>query len=163
MLVEAETIKADQELAYVEACSKLNEKFGMKRETAIEMMEEALSGKVLPEKDAGALLNLYATLSSIHTMAKETGREKEFENRTAIDAVLKKKVPHYAGKWTKKSVNCQIDECREPSFSEFLNFLNKEHRFLDQFNRSMAGTSGPSGAKTGNGSAKVAAATATAS
>ena len=44
-----------------------------------------------------------------------------------------------------------------------INFLNKEHRFLDQFNRSMAGTSGPTGAKTGNGSAKVAAATATAS
>ena len=98
LLVEAETIKADHELAYVEACSKLNEKFGMKRETAVEMMEEALSGKVIHDKDAGALLNLYATLSSIHAMAKETGRETEFENRTAIDAVLKKKVPHYAGK-----------------------------------------------------------------
>ena len=61
----------------------------------------------------------------------------------------------------KKSVNCQIDECREPTFSEFLNFLNKEHRFLDQYNRSMAGITGQPGAKSGNGNAKVAATAAT--
>ena len=54
-----------------------------------------------------------------------------------------------------------MDESREPSFSEFLAFLNKEHRFLDQFNRSMAGVSGNPGAKSGSGNAKVAAATAT--
>ena len=95
-------------------------------------------------------------------MAKETGRAAEFENRTAIDSILKKKVPHLAGKWTKKSVNCQIDENRELTFLEFLKFLNKEHRFLEQFNRSMAGVSSQ---KPQNGSnvAKVAASSTTSS
>ena len=84
LLLEAETIRADQTSAYAEACSKLNEKFGIKRTTAVEMIEEVLMGKVLQDKDTGSLLNLYASLSSIYKMAKEMGHENEFENRMPI-------------------------------------------------------------------------------
>ena len=137
--------------------SRLEQKFGLRRVTALEMMDEVLQGKALPEKDANALLEFYGKLAEIYAMAEQTGRAGEFETRTSIEAVLKKKLPHLSVKWTEKAVKCRMNQDRDMTFREFLKFINERHDFLDQLNRTMAGSSFQPGVSKGAGGAKVAA------
>ena len=156
-LVEADLLKKDLDVGYALAVSRLEQKFGLRRVTALEMMDEVLQVKALPEKDANALLEFYGKLAEIYAMAEQTGRAGEFETRTSIEAVLKKKLPHLSVKWTEKAVKCRMNQDRDMTFREFLNFINERHDFLDQLNRTMAGSSFQPSVSKGAGGAKVAA------
>ena len=76
-LIEADLMHADQEMGFAFAVSRLTQKFGKRRETALEQLDEVLAGKQLPEKDAGALLEFWGKLASIHALAVETNRANE--------------------------------------------------------------------------------------
>ena len=159
-LIEADLLKKDLDVGYALAVSRLERKFGTRRETALEMMDELLQGKALPEKDANGLLEFYGKLAGVYEIAVQTNRAGEFETRATVETILKKKLPHFSAKWTERAIKCQLTNDRELSFLEFLNFINERHEFLDRFNRTMATPAHVSGAsKAQGGGAKVAATT----
>ncbi|MEE3021990.1 MAG: hypothetical protein VX367_05025, partial [SAR324 cluster bacterium] len=57
-LVEAETLRKT-ESAVDEVVAKLTKKFGMRQETALEMLDEVLQGKSVDEKDHNGILDFY--------------------------------------------------------------------------------------------------------
>ncbi|MEE3022954.1 MAG: hypothetical protein VX367_10140, partial [SAR324 cluster bacterium] len=77
-LVEAETLKKT-ESAVDEVVAKLTKKFGMRQETALEMLDEVLQGKAVDEKDHNGILDLYARLVSVHSLAVETNKADDFK------------------------------------------------------------------------------------
>ena len=138
-LIEADVIRKDAKVALREAIQKLEKKFGVRRETALEMLEELLAGKPLGEKDHNALLDFYARLQSIYSLAKETGRSADFEARSVVDAILKKKIPHLMVKWFKKSVRHLRDNGKDLGFEDFLQFVDEEHAVAELMAKAMGG------------------------
>ena len=124
------------------------------------MLDELLQGKPVPEKDANALLEFYGKLSSTFAIAEETERGHEFETRTTMEAILRKKIPHLSAKWTEKAVKSRINDDKELKFGDFLKFINERHDYLDQYNRTMAGSNSQATSRGTSGGAKVAATTA---
>ena len=100
--MEADVIREDTEKAFTVAVGKLSKKIGAQREMVMEMLEEALQGKPVVEKDPNNLLKFYAKLQSMYSMAEDTGRAGEFETRSTTDCILKKKLPHLTAKWCRK-------------------------------------------------------------
>ena len=100
-------------------------------ETALEMLEDALAGKVIGEKDHAALLNFYAKLMSVYTLAKETGRALDFEARSVIETILKKKLPHLMDAWYKKVVKYRRGKKKTLRFEDFLSYLDDEHAVME--------------------------------
>ena len=131
-LIEAELRrKNDAEKAASDAISKLNRKFGTRKETALEMMDELLQGKQIGEKDHGGLLSFYCRLTSIHTLACDTNRGTEFENKLVVDSILSKKIPHLSAKWAKRSVKDAMAGGKGLNFAAFLSFLDEEHAIAE--------------------------------
>ena len=158
-LIEAETLeKTDAGEAVRTAIEKLNKKFGLRKESAMEMLEDVLQGKQVGEKDHGGLLMFYCKLQSIYTLAKSTGRGGEFENKMIIESILSKKTPHLTVKWSKRVVKNMMSDGEMLGFETFLEFLDTEHTIAELCyrNSSQVQNSKPVGA------AKVAATTATA-
>ena len=158
-MIEADLANADQEVGFALAMSRLEKKFGKRRETALEQLEELLQGKPLPEKDANALLEFWGKLAGIYATAKDTNRAGEFETKTTMDTIVRRKTPHLSVKWAEKCVKCRMNNDRELNFTEFLEFINERHDFLDHLNRITATTGGHTVQRSGGGgsSAKVAA------
>ena len=152
-LVEAETLRGDAEAAFAGALDKLNKKFGTRRETALEMLDELLGGKPVSDKDPNAQLDFYARLSSVYSLAQETGRANDFETRSVVDTILRRKLPHLLQKWFKKSVKHQKVKGDDLVFTDFLEFVDEEHAIFDQMHRAMGGISAVA---TGGGGGKAA-------
>ena len=93
-LVESDVLRDDADAAFTAAVARLKRKFDTRQETALEMLEDALSGKPISEKDPQGLLNFYADLSNVHCLAEGTGRALDFDARSTMDTILKKKLPH---------------------------------------------------------------------
>ena len=72
------------ESAVDEAVEKLTKKFGMRQETALEMLDEVLQGKAIDEKDHNGMLDFYARLVSVHSFAVETKKADDFENKLVV-------------------------------------------------------------------------------
>ena len=134
-LVEAETFRADAGAAFEAAMNRLTLKFGVRRETPMEMMEEALQGKSVAEKDPNALLDFYSKILSIHSFALEEGRMSDFDSKMLVEAVLQKKLPHLALKWSKKAVKHLNDTGEELGFEAFLAFVDQEHCISEMMQR----------------------------
>ena len=77
------------------------------------------------------VLRLHSDLLSVHTLAKDTGRGSEFENKTIIETILAKRIPHLTAKWTKKVVKNSMEGNEALSFDEFLKFLDTEHTIAE--------------------------------
>ena len=148
-LIEAETLRDDANAAFETAIAKLIRKFGTRKETALEMLEDALQGKQVPEKDPGALLDFYTKLEGIYTLAAETKRAKDFETKTVVDTILKKKLPHMMEKWFKKVVKFRIQKDGDLQFCDFLGFLDEEHSLAEHLQRAN-GVSASNSQKTSN-------------
>ena len=118
-LIEAETLRQDAEAAVDEALEKLTRKFGLRNETAAEMLDEVLQGKAIGAKDHNGLLDFYARVMSIHSLACETGKGDEFENRTIIKTIIEKKLPHFRDKWIKKEIKHRANGGSKMSFEIF--------------------------------------------
>ena len=114
---------------------KLKAKFGMRKETATEMLQDLLAGKAVGEKDHNGFLTFYAKLTSVHSLAMETGRAQEFETKGVISVVLTRKLPHLLERWMKKSVKHLKATGRERSFADFLEFLDEEHTLAEMLAR----------------------------
>ena len=134
-LIEAETLRQDAEAAVDEALEKLTRKFGLRNETAAEMLDEVLQGKAIGAKDHNGLLDFYAKVMSIHSLACETGKGDEFENRTIIKTIIEKKLPHIRDKWIKKEIKHRANGGSRMSFDMFLKFINEEHTFSEMLSR----------------------------
>lgn len=154
-LVETDVLRKDAEVALEDAIGKLNRKFGVRRETALEMLEELLTGKVIGEKDHSLLLTFYAKMQSVYALAKETGRAADFEAKSVVDTILRKKLPHMMNKWFKKSVRHQREKNEDLTFSDFLRFLDEEHAVAELLAKAMQGAQ--AGPKTGQPPARIAA------
>ena len=159
-LIEADLMKPDQELGYAFAVSRLTQKFGKRKETALEQLDEILAGKPLPEKDAGALLEFWGKLASVHALAVETDRAGEFETRATKEVILRRKLPHLSVEWAKRVVKKRMNDEAEMKFVDFLDFINERHDFIDQLNRITGAGSAQAQQKNANGGVRVAATTA---
>ena len=162
-LIEADTLRDDADAALEAATSRLTRTFGTRRETAKEMLEEILQGKVVPARDPSTLLDFYAKLLSVYTLAEETGRAADFETPTTIDSILKRKVPFLADKWCKKAVKHFSLHETELSFRDFLEFINDERSLSERYLRAMGGAVGATQANSKLPGAKIAATSASAS
>ena len=162
-LIEADTLRDDAEAAVEAATTRLTKTFGTRRETAKEMLEEILQGKVVQARDPSTLLDFYAKLLSVYTLAEETGRAADFETPTTIDSILKRKVPFLADKWCKKAVKHFSLHETELNFREFLEFINDERSLSERYVRAMGGAVGAAPANSKLPGAKIAATSASTS
>ena len=95
-------------------------------------------------------------------MAEETGRALDFDTKSTIDAVLKKKLPHLTAKWFKKFVKYRKAQNADLGFTDFLDFVDEEHSLAEMYLRAMGnGGTANGGAKPQIVGAKIAATTAT--
>ena len=138
-LVEAETLKRTA-TAVDDALATLKEKFGKRQETALELLDEALQGKAINAKDHHGLLDFYAKLKSIYSLACETNRAGDFENKLVVKTVIEKKLPHLKDKWARKVAKEKIYNESEMNFSQFLQYVNEEHVFSEMISRYCDGT-----------------------
>ena len=76
-LIKAETLR-NMEMAVDKAVEKLTKMFGMRHDTALELLNEVLQGRAIGEKDHKGLLDFYAPLTSVHSLARETGRGSDW-------------------------------------------------------------------------------------
>ena len=137
-LIEADTLRKDSTRALEDALEKLRLKFGVRQETATEMLEGMLVGKAIGEKDNDAFLMFYAKLTSVYQLAQETGRAHDFEGRTVVEVILYKKLPFLQRRWCKKAVRYTAATRMDLGFADFLEFLNEEHAVAEMMTRSTA-------------------------
>ena len=133
-LIEAETMK-NAESAVDEAITKLTKKFGMRQESAMEMLDEVIQGKPIDAKDHNGLLDFYAKLVSIHSLACETGRGEEFENKLVVKTIMEKKLPHLKDKWAQKAVKYRKKHGSDMKFAEFLEYIDDEQLVSEMLSR----------------------------
>ena len=133
-LIEAETLKST-ETAVDDAVAKLTKKFGMRNETALEMLDEVLQGKAIGAKDHNGLLDFYAKLVSVHSLACETGKGGDFENKLVVKTIVEKKLPHLKDKWTLKVIKYRKKHSKEMKFADFLEFIDDEQIFSEMISR----------------------------
>ena len=69
----------DADAAFDEAMEALKRKFGRKKETVLQTLEDALSRKALSENDADRLLTLFSKLHSKFHAAKAHGKASDFD------------------------------------------------------------------------------------
>ena len=119
-------------VASTEAWKRLDAKFGMRRESATEMMEGVLAGKAIAEKDHAALLLFYGKLSGVYTIACDHGRAGEFETRAIVDAIIRRKLPHLATKWARECARTLRRTGIYATFSQFLEFVDDAHFVSEQ-------------------------------
>ena len=134
-LIEADVMRRNAESAVEDAIAKLSKKFGTQQETALEMLDEALQGKQIAAKDHNGLLDFYTKLSSIHSLACETGRGDDFENKTIVKTIVEKKLLFLKEKWTRKAVKYRIANESDMEFAQFLEFVDEEHTIADMTSR----------------------------
>ena len=128
------------------------------------MLEEALAGKPVTEKDINGLLVFFTELSSAHELAETTGRAADFDTKSTIDAVLRKKLPHLTAKWFKKFIKFRKANATDLGFSEFLEFIDEEHQLAEMYFRVLgSNVANGNGGKTPLVGAKVAATSASTS
>ena len=133
-LIEAETLK-HAESAVDEAVDRLTRKFGMRQDTALEMLDEVLQGKAIGAKDHNGLLDFYAKLVSIHSLACETDKGNDFENKLVVKTIIEKKLPHMKDKWTRKAVKYKLAHKSEMKFAQFLEYIDEEHIISEMMSR----------------------------
>ena len=140
-LIEAETLKQDAESAVDEALERLTKKFGMRQDTALEMLDEVLQGKAIDEKDHSGLLDFFAKLTSVHSLARETNKGGDFENKMVVKTIIEKKLPHLKVKWARKAVKYKLANKSEMEFAQFLEYIDEEHTISEMISRYSGGMS----------------------
>ena len=159
-LIEAETLKKS-ESAVDEAVEKLTKKFGMRQETALEMLDEVLQGKAIDEKDHNGMLDFYARLMSVHSFATETKKADDFENKLVVKTIVEKKLPFLKDKWAKKVVRYRKKNGSDLKFADFLDFIDEEQTISEMLsgyhrnnNQNKPAASAKISATTANAAAK---------
>ena len=147
----------DADAAFAEAMGALEKKFGKRMETAMQMLEEALAGKALGENDADGLLALFSKLRSKYYAAKATDKASDFDTATVIGSVIRRKTPFLKLKWAKKAVKYRKEKGGELAFMDLLDFLDDEHSYLVEVEKSLNFLSNASGTGKNVPHAKVAA------
>ena len=115
------------------------------------MLEDLMTGKQVNKKDHNGMLSFYANLQSIFALAKETGREKDFEAESVTDTILQKKLPHLTAKWCKKVIKVQMEKEKELGFADFLVFLRGEYAMAEKLARATKRIQGAQFQKQPNG------------
>ena len=80
----------------------MKKEFGKKRQTAKQLLTDALTGGKLPSKDYAQIKSFALNLEKIYKIAKETKREESFHLSETIYEIIRTKIPHLADKWAKK-------------------------------------------------------------
>ena len=91
----------------------LKREFGSRHDSAKKMMEDVLNGKQISTKDNKDLYSLILALEGVYRKAKDTKKEKMFDNKDAIEAVIMRRAHALNKKWTaycaKKSMEDDIN------------------------------------------------------
>lgn len=105
--------------------------FGSRHDSAQKMMEDLLNGKQISTKNNKDLYDLILALEGVYRKAKDTNKEKMFDNKDAIEAVIMRRAHALNKKWTahcaKKSMEDDVD-LDDSSSSDEENKENKEKK-----------------------------------
>ena len=107
----------------------------MRQDTALEMLDEVLQGKAIDEKDHSGLLDFFAKLTSVHSLACETNKGGDFENKLVVKTIIEKKLPHLKVKWARKAVKYKLANKSEMEFAQFLEYIDEEHTISEMISR----------------------------
>ena len=127
-LIEHCVMDTDPAKGFKEALLTLDQQFIQRRETALERIEDALSGNKIGANDAQGLLSVFSKLRSRYQMAVTTNRGNDFDHEIVIQTVLSRKFDQgVIDKWVNKCVKAAKRDSKDPSFLEFLDFINDLH------------------------------------
>jgi len=135
IIVSKFLLRKDCEAALQEAVEELKEEFGKRRTSPDEMLEELLEGDKIPAKDVDATDEFVAKLGAIYYLAKNTGREAEFNRRKLYETILRVKLPQYKFKWLQKWAKNENGKGSPLSFSNFLAYLNESRKLSETVSR----------------------------
>jgi len=135
ILVSRYLLREDHEIALKEAIAELKAKFGKRRTSAEEMLEDLLSGGKIPSKDIEAVDEFVEKIQTVYQTAIETDRDKDFDKRSIYESILKVKLPHFRYKWLQKWAKNEEDGGSPLSFSDFISYLNLSRRMSETINR----------------------------
>ena len=135
ILVSRYLLREDHEIALKEAIAELKAKFGKRRTSAEEMLEDLLSGGKIPSKDIEAVDEFVEKIQTVYQTAIETDRDKDFDKRSIYESILKVKLPHFRYKWLQKWAKNEEDGGSQLSFSDFISYLNLSRRLSETLNR----------------------------
>ena len=96
------TLRQDYEAALKEAIAELKEKYGRRRTSPEEMLEDLLVGGTIGPKEFDAVDEFIGKLEVTYQLAVHTGRSKDFDQRRLFETILKVKLPHLKFKWLQK-------------------------------------------------------------
>ena len=108
----------------------------MRQESALEMLDEVIQGKPIYSKDHNGLLDFYAKLMSDHSLACETRRGDEFENKLVVKMIMERELPHLKDKWAQKAVKHRKKHGSDMKFAEFLEYIDDGQLMLSRYNSS---------------------------
>ena len=127
-LIEHCVMNADPAMGFEEALLTLDQQFIQRRETALERIDDAISGNKVGANDTQGLLSVYSKLRSRYQMAATTGRAADFDHEIVIQTVLSRKFDQgIVDRWIDKCVHAAERGDEDPSFLQFLGFLNNLH------------------------------------
>ena len=127
-LIEHCVMDSDPARGFEEALLTLDRQFIQRRETALERIDDAISGNKVGPNDAQGLLSVFSKLRSRYQMAVITGRAADFDHEIVIQTILSKKFDQgVIDRWIDKCVKTAKQDDKEPTFLEFLDFINDLH------------------------------------
>ena len=135
IIVSKYFLREDYEVALDEAIEELKEKFGKRRTTPEEMMEDLLTGDKIPTKSFEAVDDFVEKLEATHQLAMETGRGVEFNKRSLYENILKVKLPQFKYKWLQKWVKNEQERHDPLTFSDFIAYLNFSRKMSESVDR----------------------------
>ena len=142
-LIEHCLIKEDSTAGFRDALSTLNQKFIKKRQSALELIADLLTGDAITADDTDSFLGLYAMIKTRYCIATSNGMASQFENEIVVNRILSSKLSFLAHKWVEKCVDADKEQGRQLTFDDFLVFLNERHDFYVRHNAIMRHVSFP--------------------
>ena len=120
-VVEKHLLKPVNE-AFDVAMEELKEKFGLRRNSASEMLDEVLAGEAIVTKDTQGFQHFLLRLEKVYQVALDTTRADDFDRRSLPSDILARKLPMFVQEWAKKKAKAETQKKPELKFKDFLIF-----------------------------------------
>ena len=129
------TLRKDHDAALKEAIEELKEKFGRRRTSPEEMLDDLLVGAKIGPKDFDAVEEFIGKLEVTYQLAILTGRAKDFDQRRLFETILKVKLPHLKFKWLQKWSKNEEEKGTPLTFLNFISYLNSARKLSENIER----------------------------
>ena len=110
----------DADTAFEEAVTRLKTEYGNRKQSAEDMLQNALEGSVIKEHQFEEMSEFVFNVEGIYTLACESNKSRDFDRVSIYKQILNKKLPHLKEKWSEHISKAQDDN---PTFRQFLDFL----------------------------------------